>query len=97
MKGKHWGREGEEGGGVWQTFTIQPLMHIRVFLLKPFFTFLRRAAEFAVLRRAMRISLVILSSCLLVMRERRGRVSRRAYLWGQGADCSTYQSMDEIN
>ena len=48
-----------------QTFTIQLLMHIRIFTLEPFPTFLRRAAELAVLRRAMRISLVVLSSRLL--------------------------------
>lgn len=52
---------GERGGrelGI-ETFTIQPLMHIRLFALKPFFAFLCCPAEFAVLYAvAMRISLV---------------------------------------
>ena len=37
------------------TFRVKLLMHIRVILLQPFLTFLRRPAEFAVLQKGSQI------------------------------------------
>ena len=56
-----------------------------MFVLEPFLAFFGRAAEFAVLGRAIRISLVALSSLFMALGDVVESGSGKAYFWGEGA------------